>query len=100
MGFAVISDHSLNAREANRSSRGKRAAFENGVPVGIALRGESRTIDFRFRHKPGSVAASCDVRSLGQSRKVARTRRIDFFLLWVRIPFLPPTRLAHRILRQ
>ena len=25
MGFEVISDHSVNAREANRSSRGKRA---------------------------------------------------------------------------
>jgi hypothetical protein len=25
MGFAVISDHSVNAREANRSGRGKRA---------------------------------------------------------------------------
>jgi hypothetical protein len=47
MGFAVISDHSVNAREANRSSRAKRAgtlfnttkAIENGVP-GIALRGD------------------------------------------------------------
>jgi hypothetical protein len=47
MGFAVISDHSVNALEANRSSRGNRAgklfkttkAIENGVP-GIALRGD------------------------------------------------------------
>src|SRR5580692_4798256 len=31
MGFAVISDHSGNAREATRSSRGKLAAIENGV---------------------------------------------------------------------
>jgi hypothetical protein len=46
MGFAVISYHSVNAREANRSSRGKRAAnlfkttkaVEIGVPA-IALRG-------------------------------------------------------------
>src|SRR5258705_12265107 len=47
MGFAVISDHSVNAREANRSSRGKAAgnlfnttkAIENGVP-GVAFRGD------------------------------------------------------------
>ena len=47
MGFAVISDHSVNACEANHSSRSKRAgnlfkttnAIENGVP-GIPLRGD------------------------------------------------------------
>jgi hypothetical protein len=47
MDFAVTSDHLVNAREASRSSRGKRAgnlfntpkAIENGVP-GIALRGD------------------------------------------------------------
>jgi hypothetical protein len=45
MGFAVISDHSVNAREANRRSRGKwaekffskRQRNENGVPIGGAL---------------------------------------------------------------
>jgi len=55
MGFAVISDHSVNAREANRSSRGKRAgnlfkttkAIENGVP-GIALRGD-KVIEWDYR---------------------------------------------------
>jgi hypothetical protein len=48
MGFAGISDHSVNAREANRAvaanGRGNflktTKAIENGVPVGIALRGD------------------------------------------------------------
>jgi hypothetical protein len=31
-------------------------AIENGVPVGVALRGESGAIGFRFRHK-------CEVRT-------------------------------------
>jgi hypothetical protein len=55
MGFAVISDHSVNAREANRSSRGKRAgnlfkktkAIEKGVP-GIALCG-NKVIEWAYR---------------------------------------------------
>jgi hypothetical protein len=55
MGFAVISDHSVNAREANRSGRGKTGwgnflkttkAIENGVPVGIALCGD-KMIEWR-----------------------------------------------------
>ena len=57
MGFAVISDHWVNAREANRSSRAKTGwkviqetkAIANGVP-GIALRGDSARIeDQKFR---------------------------------------------------
>ena len=55
MGFAVISHHSVNAREANRSSHGKPAgnlfkttkAIENGVP-GIALRGV-KVIEWDYR---------------------------------------------------
>jgi hypothetical protein len=55
MGFAVISDHSVNAREANHSSRSKRAgnlfkttnAIEKGVP-GTPLRGD-KVIEWNYR---------------------------------------------------
>jgi hypothetical protein len=52
MGFAVISDHSVNAREANRAANGlgnflkTTKAIENGVPVGIALCGD-KMIEWR-----------------------------------------------------
>jgi hypothetical protein len=71
MGLAVISDHSVNAREANRISRGKRTgdlfnttkAIENGVP-GIGLRGDKMIewdyrLPFLAQNGPADAVAAC-----------------------------------------
>jgi hypothetical protein len=49
MGFAVISDHSANAREASRSSRGQRAATAFCASTVHLNRGSTRLATRRDR---------------------------------------------------